>query len=98
MVVVSTKNNRTRNTLAQRSAFQLFCILSFIKLANLYSDSAVSLSSKSDFLVDNTVDKIQPVPPHDIIKQSALPLSSTTDLIADNADKEDLPLPLHDIA
>jgi hypothetical protein len=100
MVVVSTKNTRTRNTLAQQPAFHVFFILCFITLITLtylYSDSALPLSSTSDFLVDNTVDKIQPLPRHDIIKQSALSLSSTSDLIADNAGKEHLPLPPHDI-
>jgi hypothetical protein len=93
MVVVSTKKKTTCNTLAQRPAFQLIFALCFITLAySLYSDSGLPLSSTSDFLVDNTVDKIQPLPPNDILKQRALPLSTTSDLIADNAVEELLPL------
>jgi hypothetical protein len=98
MVAVFKKKARACNTLAQRPAFWLFfglCLI--ITLAYLYSDSDIPLSSTSDFLVDNAIDKSQPLPPRNIIKQSALPLSSTSDLISDNADKEDLPLPLHDI-
>jgi hypothetical protein len=92
MVVVSTKRTRTCNTFAQRLAFLLLIILCFITLAYLYSDSALPLRSTSDFLVDNTVDKIQPLPSHHIIKQSALPLSTTSDILADKAVEERLPL------